>query len=87
MRNITEAIGAKPSQAALAWLLGKGRFIVPIPGAKRRVYLEENAPGRGHQLWAYTFTMSQAPRLLLSRVPLSSSKSKVSVLPAPRSGD
>ena len=28
---------------ALAWLLGKGDFIVPIPGTKRRVYLEENA--------------------------------------------
>jgi hypothetical protein len=36
-------IGAKPSQVALAWLLGKGDFIVPIPGTKRRVYLEENA--------------------------------------------
>ena len=43
MRNIAEAIGAKPSQVALAWLLGKGDFIVPIPGTKRRVYLEENA--------------------------------------------
>ena len=28
---------------ALAWLLGKGDFIVPIRGTKRRVYLEENA--------------------------------------------
>src|SRR5258706_13367085 len=42
VRNIAEAIGAKPSQVALAWLLGKGDFIVPIPGTKRRVYLEEN---------------------------------------------
>src|ERR1700720_1964925 len=41
--NIAEAIGAKPSQVALAWLLGKGDFIVPIPGTKRRAYLEENA--------------------------------------------
>ena len=41
--NIAETIGAKPSQVALAWLLGKGDFIVPIPGTKRRVYLEENA--------------------------------------------
>jgi aryl-alcohol dehydrogenase-like predicted oxidoreductase len=36
-------IGATPSQVALAWLLGKGDFIVPIPGTKRRVYLDENA--------------------------------------------
>lgn len=42
VRNIAEAIGAKPSQVALAWLLGRGDFIVPIPGTKRRVYLEEN---------------------------------------------
>jgi aryl-alcohol dehydrogenase-like predicted oxidoreductase len=43
VRNIAETIGAKPSQVALAWLLGKGDFIVPIPGTKRRAYLEENA--------------------------------------------
>jgi aryl-alcohol dehydrogenase-like predicted oxidoreductase len=43
VRHIAEAIGAKPSQVALAWMLGKGDFIVPIPGTKRRVYLEENA--------------------------------------------
>ena len=34
--------GVKPGQIALAWLLGKGRDIVPIPGTKRRTYLEEN---------------------------------------------
>src|SRR6202171_643171 len=39
VQNIAEAIGAKPSQVALAWLLGKGDFIVPIPGTKRRAYL------------------------------------------------
>jgi aryl-alcohol dehydrogenase-like predicted oxidoreductase len=43
VRHIAEAIGAKPSQVALARLLSKGDFIVPIPGTKRRVYLEENA--------------------------------------------
>jgi aryl-alcohol dehydrogenase-like predicted oxidoreductase len=31
-----------PSQLALAWLLGQGEDIVPIPGTKRRKYLEEN---------------------------------------------
>lgn len=31
-----------PSQLALAWLLAQGDFIVPIPGTKRRKYLEEN---------------------------------------------
>jgi len=33
---------AKPGQIALAWLLRKGDDIVPIPGTKRRKYLEEN---------------------------------------------
>lgn len=31
-----------PAQIALAWLLHKGNNIVPIPGTKRKVYLEEN---------------------------------------------
>jgi aryl-alcohol dehydrogenase-like predicted oxidoreductase len=32
-----------PAQLALAWVLGKGDNIIPIPGTKRRKYLEENA--------------------------------------------
>jgi aryl-alcohol dehydrogenase-like predicted oxidoreductase len=32
-----------PSQLALAWLLAQGEDIIPIPGTKRRQYLEENA--------------------------------------------
>jgi len=34
--------GCTPSQIALAWLLAQGPDIVPIPGTKRRTYLEEN---------------------------------------------
>jgi aryl-alcohol dehydrogenase-like predicted oxidoreductase len=34
---------ATPAQIALAWLLHRGNDIVPIPGTKRRKYLEENA--------------------------------------------
>lgn len=34
--------GCRPSQLALAWLLARGDDIVPIPGTKRRAYLEEN---------------------------------------------
>ena len=34
--------GVTPSQLALAWLLAQGEDIVPIPGTKRRKYLEEN---------------------------------------------
>jgi aryl-alcohol dehydrogenase-like predicted oxidoreductase len=35
--------GVKAGQLALAWVLAKGDDIVPIPGTKRRTYLEENA--------------------------------------------
>ena len=35
--------GATAAQIALAWLLHRGQDIVPIPGTKRRRYLEENA--------------------------------------------
>jgi len=35
--------GVTPSQLALAWVLARGEDIVPIPGTKRRSYLEENA--------------------------------------------
>jgi aryl-alcohol dehydrogenase-like predicted oxidoreductase len=34
--------GCTPAQLALAWVLGQGNDIVPIPGTKRRRYLEEN---------------------------------------------
>jgi aryl-alcohol dehydrogenase-like predicted oxidoreductase len=34
--------GIKPGQVALAWVLAQGNDVVPIPGTKRRTYLEEN---------------------------------------------
>ncbi|MBK7541407.1 MAG: aldo/keto reductase [Candidatus Competibacteraceae bacterium] len=37
--------GCQPSQLALAWVLAQGDDIIPIPGTKRRRYLEENAAG------------------------------------------
>ncbi|MEJ1959806.1 MAG: aldo/keto reductase [Nitrosomonadales bacterium] len=42
MHEIAAARHAKPGQIALAWLLHKADDIVPIPGTKRRKYLEEN---------------------------------------------
>lgn len=42
VRDIAALLRAKPGQIALAWLLHKGEDIVPIPGTKRRSYLEEN---------------------------------------------
>ena len=35
--------GCTPGQLALAWLVAQGRDVVPIPGTKRRRYLDENA--------------------------------------------
>jgi aryl-alcohol dehydrogenase-like predicted oxidoreductase len=42
VREVAQALGAKPGQVALAWLLQKGPDIVPIPGTKHVKYLEEN---------------------------------------------
>jgi aryl-alcohol dehydrogenase-like predicted oxidoreductase len=42
VREMARRRDATPSQVALAWLLHKGDDIVPIPGTKRRRYLEEN---------------------------------------------
>jgi aryl-alcohol dehydrogenase-like predicted oxidoreductase len=42
VREVAERRGATPAQIAIAWLLEKGPDIVPIPGTKRRTYLEEN---------------------------------------------
>jgi aryl-alcohol dehydrogenase-like predicted oxidoreductase len=42
VEEIARDKGCTPSQLALAWLLAQAPFIVPIPGTKRRRYLEEN---------------------------------------------
>jgi aryl-alcohol dehydrogenase-like predicted oxidoreductase len=42
VRDIAAAKGCTPSQVALAWLLAHGDDVVPIPGTKRRTYLEDN---------------------------------------------
>lgn len=50
VRDIAAAKNVKPGQIALAWLLHKGQDIVPIPGTKRRKYLEENLAAETLQL-------------------------------------
>ena len=42
VEEIARERGCKPSQLALAWVLAQDKNIVPIPGTKRRKYLEEN---------------------------------------------
>ena len=50
VRGLAKQIGATPSQLALAWVLAQGEDLVPIPGTKRRKYLEENAAAVDIQL-------------------------------------
>ncbi|ADB51704.1 aldo/keto reductase [Conexibacter woesei] len=42
VREIAEEKGVTPGQLALAWVLAQGEDVVPIPGTKRRSYLEQN---------------------------------------------
>ena len=45
LEEIAQDKGCTPGQLALAWVLAQGDAIVPIPGTKRRKYLEENIGG------------------------------------------
>ena len=42
VRAVADRHGATPAQIALAWVLAQGPHVAPIPGTKRRRYLEEN---------------------------------------------
>lgn len=50
LEQLAAAKKCSPSQLALAWLLAQGQDIVPIPGTKRRTYLESNAAAASIQL-------------------------------------
>jgi aryl-alcohol dehydrogenase-like predicted oxidoreductase len=52
VRAIAERKGVRPGQLALAWVMSKGNDVVPIPGTKRRTYLEENAAAANVELTA-----------------------------------
>ena len=43
VQAIAQRKGVTPAQLALAWVLAKGEDLIPIPGTKRRKYVEENA--------------------------------------------
>ena len=47
--------GCTPAQLALAWLLAQGEHIIPIPGTKKRKYLEDNAGSVDIELAASDF--------------------------------
>ena len=50
VRDVADRIGCTPGQLALAWVLAQGDDLVPIPGTKRRKYLEENVAAVGIDL-------------------------------------
>jgi aryl-alcohol dehydrogenase-like predicted oxidoreductase len=50
VRSIADRKQVIPGQLALAWLLAKGEDMVPIPGTKRRTYLEQNVAAVGIML-------------------------------------
>lgn len=50
LEEIAAARGCTPAQVALVWVLAQGNDIVPIPGTKRRAYLEENAAAMAMKL-------------------------------------
>ena len=52
INDIAAEKGCTPSQLALAWVLAQGKDIVPIPGTKRRSYLEENLAASAVRLTA-----------------------------------
>jgi len=52
IRELAGARGVTPGQLALAWVLAQGDDIVPIPGTKRRKYLEENVAASAVKLTA-----------------------------------
>jgi aryl-alcohol dehydrogenase-like predicted oxidoreductase len=60
IRAIAAEKGATPGQLALAWVLAKGEDLVPIPGTKRRKYLEENAAAVDIRLTAEEVTELEA---------------------------
>jgi aryl-alcohol dehydrogenase-like predicted oxidoreductase len=52
LESIAAAPKVKPAQVALAWVLAQGKDVVPIPGTKRREYMEQNAAAVGIALSA-----------------------------------
>ena len=67
VEELAAAKGVTPAQLALAWVLSRGADVVPIPGTKRRSYLEENARGargraRPRRSWRCSTRRSRAAR-------------------------
>ena len=65
IRALAADKGCTSAQLALAWVLGQGDDIVPIPGTKRRRYLEENVGALDVRLTPEELTEIRTPRFRL----------------------
>jgi len=61
IRDMAGDKGCTPAQLALAWVLSRGEDIIPIPGTKRRTWLEENVA-------ALDVTLTEEDRLRLETI-------------------
>jgi aryl-alcohol dehydrogenase-like predicted oxidoreductase len=53
VKALAESKGVTPAQVAIAWVLSRGDDVVPIPGTRRRTYLEQNAAASDIELTAH----------------------------------
>jgi aryl-alcohol dehydrogenase-like predicted oxidoreductase len=60
VKEIADEVGVTPAQLAIAWVLAQGDDLVPIPGTKRRSYLEQNAAAADVELSADVLTRIDA---------------------------
>jgi aryl-alcohol dehydrogenase-like predicted oxidoreductase len=56
VKALAESKGVTPAQVAIAWVLSRGDDVVPIPGTRRRTYLEQNAAASDIELTAHELT-------------------------------
>ncbi|MES2069061.1 MAG: aldo/keto reductase [Pseudomonadota bacterium] len=78
VREIANSRNLAPGQIALAWALHKGEDIVPIPGTKRRTYLEQNVAAAGVSL--NVSEMDQLDRALTQVAGLRYNKERMSMV-------
>jgi aryl-alcohol dehydrogenase-like predicted oxidoreductase len=60
VKQVADEKGVTPAQVALAWVLSRGDDVVPIPGTKRRTYLEQNAAASAVELSSDDFARLDA---------------------------
>jgi aryl-alcohol dehydrogenase-like predicted oxidoreductase len=85
VRDIAAGHDATPGQVALAWLMARGDDIVPIPGTKRRTYLEDNVGALDVTLTADDLARLDALSPVGERYPHANRTTNLDTPPAPAS--